>query len=190
MSGINRIRIIGGEWRGSLVQFPNMPNLRPTPNRIRETLFNWLAPHIVEACCLDLFAGSGALGLEALSRGAKKVTFIDENPQVISALNMTIQRFKAQNRAEILKQDSLVWLQERQQQKHQPLYNAVFLDPPYSDNTLDSCFNLLAKNTILSQNALIYFESNYPINNCPPAWHVLKTKKAASVYYYLAKVGP
>src|ERR687889_2339860 len=105
----NRLRIIGGRWRGSRIVFPPLAAIRPSPDRVRETLFNWLQQQIVGARCLDLFAGSGALGLEALSRGAAHVTFVDAEPQIATHLRQTLERLNAPDQT-ILTMDAMKFL--------------------------------------------------------------------------------
>ena len=108
--GTNQLRIIGGEWRGRKLRFPDVPNLRPTPDRVRETIFNWLMPVIHGARCLDLFAGSGALGLEALSRGASYTTFVDSHKKATQALKSHLDLLDVNERAEVIQNDSIKFL--------------------------------------------------------------------------------
>ncbi len=179
----NQVRIIGGKWRSRLIHFPNAANLRPTPDRIRETLFNWLAPYISGARCLDLFAGSGALGFEALSRDAHFATLVESNPLVIQTLKDTQQRL-ATEQCEIIGQDVLTWLMEPKTS-----FDVVFLDPPYQSNALPICFSLLETHGWIAQHSLIYFESHTPLNPSllPITWVLLRERKAGHVHYYLAK---
>lgn len=130
--GSNQLRIIGGEWRGRKLRFPDAPNLRPTPDRVRETIFNWLAPMIQGAHCLDLFAGSGALGLEALSRGAALTTFVDSHKKVTQELKNHIETLNANARAKVFSMDGVKFLtQDKFQTTEVKQYDLVFLDPPY-----------------------------------------------------------
>lgn len=108
--GSNQLRIIGGEWRGRKLRFPDVPNLRPTPDRVRETVFNWLMPMIHGAHCLDLFAGSGALGLEALSRGAARTTFVDSHKKVTQFIQEHLTLLNANDRANVFQMDGLKFL--------------------------------------------------------------------------------
>src|ERR1700685_2698190 len=121
------VRIIGGQWRGRKLHFPAIPNLRPTPNRIRETLFNWLAPDLVGAHCLDLFAGSGALGFEALSRYAGSVTFIEQSAPLVSYLKTQLKQLAAENRAQFY-QAQFPFVATQLFKPKKPLFNIVFLD--------------------------------------------------------------
>src|SRR5512134_933490 len=123
--GGNQLRIIGGRWRSRRLRFPPLPGLRPTPDRVRETLFNWLTPVIAGARCLDLFAGSGALGIEALSRGAAAVTFVERHPQAVRGLRANLAQLRAEG-ARVEQADALLWLR----QAPQP-FTVVFLNPPF-----------------------------------------------------------
>lgn len=180
---VNQIRIIGGKWRSRKITFPSVVGLRPTPDRIRETLFNWLAPYIDGARCLDLFAGSGALSLEALSRDALEVIAIEQNPIAAKALTEQLQKLDAHNMT-VLTTDALRWLET-------PGFpvDIVFLDPPYQAHLLRPVFSLLEANDWLKVFSLIYFESHAPLQatDLPATWHLLRDKKAGRVYYYLAQ---
>lgn len=179
------IRIIGGQWRGRKLKVPDVLNLRPTPDRVRETLFNWLAPYIVGSRCLDLFAGSGALGFEALSRGALHVVMVDDSPVVMKLLQEELQLFKAEN-AEIYR--ARVPLQLKA--PIQP-FNIVFLDPPFSENLLlPSCF-YLEEQGFLAPGAYIYLEAREILDEkmLPANWQILKSKQAGQVAYHLVRRG-
>lgn len=178
----NQIRIIAGQWRSRQLTFPNAPDLRPTPNRIRETLFNWLAPHLYKATCLDLFSGTGILGFEALSRGAAHVTAVENNAELIETLQKNSQLLKTDH-IEIIQSDAILWLSERPK-----TFDIVFLDPPYNADLLPQCLTLLNTGW-LHLNSLVYFESNQPLPTevLPEKLELLKQKKAGRVYYYLAK---
>ncbi len=179
----NEIRIIGGKYRGRKIFFPNNPELRPTPSRIRETLFNWLTPYIVNARCLDLFAGSGILGFEALSRGAIFSVFVEKDLKTVAILRENAKLLNA-DAIEIVKEDVCSWLK----QSVTP-FDIVFLDPPYQAKLLPNCFALLEERGWLHAQSFIYFESNIPIEHVilPGSWQLLKEKKAGQVYYYLAR---
>ncbi len=148
----NKVRIIAGKWRGRKITFPSLVGLRPTADRIRETLFNWLMNDIGGAVCLDLFAGSGALGFEALSRGAKHVTFVDSSAAVISALKENSDVLQINN-CKIVKSDFLKINFTRDQK-----FNIVFLDPPFRKNFVIPAIDYLIKNNLLDKNALVYIE--------------------------------
>jgi 16S rRNA (guanine966-N2)-methyltransferase len=186
----NEVRIIAGKWRGRKIQFPSVAGLRPTPNRIRETLFNWLTHYIHDAHCLDLFAGSGALCFESLSRGAIYTLCLEKNREAYQALRANADRINADD-MEILEKDALTWLAEKSL-KPNVTFDIIFVDPPYALQALSTCFALLETHGCLKKNALIYFESDVPIDNLtiPDSWAILKKKKAGSVYYYLTqKIG-
>lgn len=152
--------------------------MRPTPNRVRETAFNWLAPYLYEATCLDLFAGSGALGIEALSRGAKSVVFVESNPKVAARLQENLNRFGIQN-GELHQEDALNFLKRSKAQ-----FDLVFLDPPFHQGWLNKILPDLK--TRLSPNGQIYieFESETP-PLLPPGLTWAKQKKAGEVGYGL-----
>lgn len=186
----NQIRIIGGKWRGRKIQVTDIPGLRPTPDRIRETLFNWLLPELQNARCLDLFAGTGVLGLEALSRGAQKVVFLEKDKNVFQTLEKTLESLKAEKDCfEILNMDALAWLSDVNIQKKHGAFDIVFIDPPYALDLLASTFLQLDKGAWITNHGLIYFESNHPIEGSilPKTWEILKEKKAGLVHYYLAR---
>lgn len=178
----NQLRIIGGEWRGRKLHFPNVENLRPTPDRVRETVFNWLASVVDGARCLDLFAGSGALGLEALSRGASSTTFVDSHIKVVQALQDHIELLSAQDKAEVILSDSVKFLSNRAKK-----YNLVFLDPPYKLKLMDKVIPLLEKNDWLADNAMLYLEMDKRqlLPELPENWKQLKEKIAGEVSYFL-----
>lgn len=180
----NRIRIIGGKWRSRLVHFSNTEELRPTPDRVRETLFNWLAPYIVDARCLDLYSGTGVLCLEALSRGAALAVSVEKNHDNIKALQENAKVFAAEN-LQIIEADVLTWLKA----SHSNPFDIVFVDPPYRANSLPQCFELLEKHLWVKPGSFIYFEYNHPINptDIPKTWELLKQKKAGVVHYHLTQ---
>jgi len=149
----NTLRIIGGEWRSRKLQFLDAPGLRPTPDRIRETLFNWLQGDIYNAYCLDLFAGSGAIGLEALSRGAKTVDFVEKNAAASKQLNANLKLLN--NDSIVFQTDALRFLDNHS--ADQP-YDIIFLDPPYRQGLLDKSLELITAKTLINKNSLIYLE--------------------------------
>lgn len=184
MKHANQLRIIGGEWRSRKLFFPDAPDLRPTPDRVRETIFNWVMPYIQGAHCLDLFAGSGALGLEALSRGARATVFVDQHCGVIQSLQNNLQLLAAQQRATVVQSDAIGFLQRPAEP-----FDLVFLDPPYQSGLMVQCIDLLEANHWLTNNALIYLEMarQTPLPELPVSWKVLKEKTAGDVAYYLAQ---
>lgn len=184
---LNQVRIIAGKWRGRRISFPNVEGLRPTPDRVRETLFNWLSHVIVDAHCLDLFAGSGILSLEALSRGASQVLSIEKNAKAVSAMNDAAQLLSIESdKWNVILGDALTWLQ----QKAALTFDVVFLDPPYSLELLPVCIKHLSENGWLKPESWVYFEHNYPLdeNVLPENWHLIKSKRAGHVYYYLVQI--
>jgi len=149
----NSLRIIGGTWRSRRVQFIDSPKIRPTPDRVRETVFNWLASNIHGATCLDLFAGSGALGFEAMSRGADQVVLVEEDARIATMLNEQKDQFNAQT-IEIRNQNALTYLQNENQQ-----YDVIFLDPPFDSDLLEKVIPMILKQQLLNVHGLLYVES-------------------------------
>ena len=178
------LRIIGGQWRGRKLRFPALPGLRPSPDRVRETLFNWLAPEIAGARCLDLFAGSGVLGLEALSRGAGHCQFIDSATAATRRIqeHLTLLSCAA---ATISVGDASQWL--RSPPAVIAPFNIVFLDPPFRQNLLGDCCALLESEHWLTPHALIYLEAgaDEPLPALPSNWSLHRDKKAGQVAYRL-----
>ena len=177
----NRLRIIGGRWRGSRIVFPPLAAIRPSPDRVRETLFNWLQQSIVGARCLDLFAGSGALGLEALSRGASHVTFVDREPQVGRHLAQTLERLGSGD-ATVVVEDAQRFLLRPPQP-----FDVVFLDPPFDSAVLEQVGVRLQG--WLAPGAYIYVEcpADRSLATLPAQWGVHRTKRAGQVGYHLLR---
>jgi len=176
-----QIRIIGGQWRGRKLPVPDSPGLRPTTDRVRETLFNWLAPHIVDARCLDCFAGSGALGLEALSRYAAQATLIEMERGVAQQLSQNLATLKA-SQGQVVNANTLEFLSK----PGQP-FNIVFIDPPFRKGLLEQTVTLLEQNGWLADNALIYIESEVEggLPPLPASWQPHREKIAGQVAYRL-----
>jgi 16S rRNA (guanine966-N2)-methyltransferase len=175
---INSFQIIAGDYRRKSFSFIGDNTLRPTPNRVRETLFNWLQFDIVGAAVLDCFAGSGALGFEALSRGAKNVVLIEQNPQTAKQLQHNI---KALNNAHIqLINDDIFNLDLNQ------TFDVVFLDPPFNQELIPKTLDFLIQKKLIDNQTLIYLESEKQIIN--NNLEIIKQKQAASVFYSLVKV--
>jgi 16S rRNA (guanine966-N2)-methyltransferase len=186
---MSQLRIIGGSFRGRKISFTPLDGLRPTPNRVRETLFNWLAPVITDAKCLDLFAGSGALGFEALSRGASLVTFVDKSRKVIEKLKENAALLHITNIgflvAEIPKFLKKIAIESQQNNID---YDIVFLDPPFYKNLVEITCQKLEENNLLAKNALIYLETEIKIDvekSVPKNWMQLQNKKSGHVKYSL-----
>ena len=180
--GDGQLRIIAGQWRSRQFNFPMAAGLRPTPNRVRETLFNWLAPYVEGAKVLDLFAGSGALFLEALSRGAGSALAVDMNNAAISSLRGHLQTLRCEN-GQLLNSDALRYLE---QQPATP-FDLIFLDPPFSQNLLQPACALLEEKGWLAADAWIYTESENPPSSLglPGTWRLHREQKAGQVYYAL-----
>jgi len=186
----NQLRIIGGEWRGRKLRFPDAPNLRPTPDRVRETIFNWLMPVIHGARCLDLFAGSGALGLEALSRGAAFTTFVDSHKKATQALQAHLDILDANGRAEVIQNDSIKFLKNPGDIEEQA-YDLLFLDPPYHLDLMKKTIPLLEEYNWLKEDAMLYLEveKRQSLPELPDNWEKLKEKTAGEVNYFLFQRG-
>jgi len=175
-------RIIGGNWRGRKIAFDDAEGLRPTTDRIRETVFNWLQPYIHQSHCLDAFAGSGVLGFEALSRGALDLVFIEKNKQTVARLKENIAALKADG-VHVFQQDTLHWLSSVKTEKK---FNLVFLDPPFHGELLAKAAALLSGSGCLAKDAIIYVEHNIDEDiKLPENWSCLKQKKAGQVAYKL-----
>ncbi len=181
-----RLRIVAGNWRSRLLEIADVPGLRPTSARIRETVFNWLAPRIAGARCLDLFAGTGALGLEALSRGAADCVFVEKSAKATKTLRANIATLQAENAvvhetkaAKFLRQGSAA------------PFEIVFLDPPFAADILSDLCRLLEESSILADNARIYIEEDrsQPELMLPERWQVLKTRNSGNVRYSLLDAG-
>jgi 16S rRNA (guanine966-N2)-methyltransferase len=179
----NTLRIIGGEWRGRRIRFPAVEGIRPTPDRVRETLFNWLAAVVSGSRCLDLFAGSGALGLEALSRGAAAVTFVERDRAAASGLRATAELL-APDRANVVQADAMTWLA-----RDTTPFDIVFLDPPFDSDLLAGALDALESRGWLAADAWIYVEM--PARRGPPpipaSWRPHRSGRAGEVGYHLAR---
>jgi len=179
----NQLRIIGGRLKRTKLSFPSVTGLRPTPDRIRETLFNWLQSDIYNARCLDLFAGSGALGFESISRGAEFVAMVEKDPAAVNSINKNLNRLNIAN-AVVYRQDAKEFLQKNQQSAS---FDIVFLDPPYGSTILTDCMTLLEQEKWLSPEAKIYIEVSSAGDIClPPNWILHKQNKSGQVAYHLA----
>lgn len=174
----NRVRIVGGTWRSRLLAFPDVVGLRPTPDRVRETLFNWLGQTLDGKSCLDLFAGSGALGFEALSRGAKQVVMVERDTKVIRMLRENAAMLGA-TRLEIVAADALGFVGRETRR-----FDIVFADPPYGLRLLPG---LLAElGACLADDGVVYAESDAAFE-AGPDWQVWRSGNAGQVYYCLLR---
>lgn len=180
------VRVIGGVWRGRKLQFPSAQTLRPTPDRVRETLFNWLQFEIAGLRCLDLFSGSGALGFEALSRGAGEVVFVERDPRVAAAIAANLRKLGG-DRGEVVTQDSFAYLRQAAPRP----FDLVFLDPPYDARWLERACAALESGGWLAPRAWIYLEdaAAHGAPSLPAGWALVRSKKAGDVGYHLARRG-
>lgn len=177
------VQIIGGRFRGKKLPVLTLDGLRPTPNRVRETLFNWLMHDIHGARCLDAFAGSGALGFEAYSRGASQVILLEHHPQAYAQLSKLASDLSSSTNTSssqlmIKHVDAHLFLKNTTEQ-----FNLIFLDPPFSKDDLLPCIKLLERPGLLAKGGLVYIESAKAIDL--PAWETLKLKRAGQVVYGL-----
>lgn len=179
------VRIIGGRWKGTKIPVFDVAGLRPTTDRIRESLFNWLQFDVEGASCLDLFAGSGALSLEALSRGAGKAVAVDNRREVIDNLERIRNRLGIDN-LHLLHNDAQSLLSTPAQSR----FNIVFIDPPFDQQLQNTVCALLQENSWLSPAALVYIEAATASELVPPcSWSLLKSKRAGNVQYKLLRAG-
>jgi len=169
------VRIISGKWKRRKLAFPDRPTLRPTPDRARVTLFNWLNGWIDGARCLDLFAGSGALGFEALSRGAAAVTLIDDDPAVVRALQASAQMLGAiecsilrSSAVEFLRSDTSRW-------------DIVFLDPPFASDLVERCLRILEDSPAIDATSIVYVESSIHVSADLERWRTIKKTRTGDV---------
>lgn len=171
-----QVRIIGGQWRGRKLAVPQSESLRPTPNRVRETLFNWLGQTLSDQTCLDLFSGSGALGFEAASRGAARVVMVEQAPKVVELLQQHAQTLGSKT-TEIIQIDAWQWLKSNTE-----TFDIIFLDPPFHKNWVPELLPLLPP--LLKSHGVVYCET---MNGAPylAGWHVLKRNRAGQVHYEL-----
>ncbi len=178
-----KLRIIGGQWRGRLLPVAAGEGLRPTPNRVRETLFNWLQPIIPGARCLDLFAGSGALCLESLSRGAAKVVMVEQAAVAVKQLRENLKTLQADN-AEVVQTDALTYLKVARQP-----FDIIFVDPPFASDLIGPCLQAIDRQAWLQQGGLVYIEAPSTLDELPlpEHWTVFRSKTSGQVGYHLVK---
>lgn len=182
---LNTVRINAGEWRSRLIKFPEVEGLRPTPERVRQTVFNWLGQDLSTKTCLDLFAGTGVMGFEALSRNASAVTMIELAKPAYQALIQNQQNLQASN-AKILQQDAMQYLANAQQQ-----FDIVFCDPPFKKGWIEKLLPQLP--AVLKAEGIVYIEAEFALDKANIAgfesqWQVIKQKKAGNVHYHLLRV--
>lgn len=183
------VRIIGGRWRGRRLPVPDLPGLRPSGDRSRETLFNWLEPHIRGSRCADLFAGSGALGFEAASRGAKSVLLIEKAAPAVTTLQQNRETLLARDSdrdVQVLKQDALAWLETCEPQS----LDIVFVDPPFGAGLEKRSLELMAEGNCLADGALVYLETGRQVVDLlpGPGWETVKEKALGEVQMRLLKL--
>jgi 16S rRNA (guanine966-N2)-methyltransferase len=192
-AGRQSLRIIAGEWRGRKIPFATAVGLRPTQDRVRETLFNWISGPVPGATCLDLFAGTGALGLEALSRGAKQVNFVDLSNIATNSLNdnLKLLPIAADQIAKVEQMSSFNWLRSYKDRattdEQIERYDLVFLDPPFALALMQDTLKALFDSQCLSDKAMIYVEQPQPLEELllPEGWKLHRSKKAGQVFYGL-----
>ena len=176
----NRVRIIAGKWRSRLVRFPPVAALRPTPDRVRETLFNWLGQRLDDLVCLDLFAGSGALGFEALSRGAARVVMVERDRAVAKALRESARALEAH--AEVVESDALAFVRKTAER-----FDVAFLDPPFASDLAARALEALPR--CLRPEARVYVESAEKLQPAAP-YALLREDRAGAVRYALYAYKP
>jgi 16S rRNA (guanine966-N2)-methyltransferase len=177
----NSVRIIAGDWRGRKLSFPDIPGLRPTGDRMRETLFNWLAPYIYECRVLDLFAGSGVLGMEAISRGAKSCIFVEIEPAAMQSLSENLEKMNCA-KGRVVRQSAFDALNEIAPHS----INLLFLDPPFDAQLHQPIIESLGDHQILTKSALVYVEApKNELIQMPAGWSLLKEKISGEVRYSL-----
>lgn len=179
----NELRIIGGQWRGRRLSFVEAPGLRPTPDRVRETLFNWLQAVIPGARCLDLYAGSGALGFEAASRGAGEVVMVEREPRVCARLRENARCLGAE--VSIVQGGAEAYLRQAAP------FDVVFLDPPFHQGLVELSLRALAEGGLLRPGGRVYIEAEAELGEppLPAGWTLLRSKRAGEVGYHLAEPG-
>jgi 16S rRNA (guanine966-N2)-methyltransferase len=181
----NRVRIIGGHWRSRWIKVPDADDLRPTPDRVRETVFNWLGQDLTGASCLDLFAGSGALGFEAASRGAREVVLVERDRRIAQSLQENARTLCGDSgTVTVVCADALEFLK-----RDRRTYDVAFLDPPYSvwEETPDATRALLQMlERRLKPAAQVYLEAAQTLE-LPPDWQTIKNNRAGAVHYQLAQ---
>lgn len=179
----NQVRIIGGTHRSRIIRFPDQDGLRPTSDRIKETLFNWIQNDVSNAACLDLFAGSGSLGIEALSRGAKSVHFVESAAEAAKSINENLADLGLE-KAVVSRSSVEAWLKDSAAQS---LFDLVFIDPPYADQKLETICEMVTTAQCIRPGGKVYLENNAELSpeSFPESWRLLRQKKAGQVSFYL-----
>lgn len=176
---MNSVRIIGGAWRRRVLRFPDSEALRPTPDRVRETLFNWLGQDLDGLTCLDLFAGSGALGFEAASRGAARTVLVEQAPRVLAALRENVKMLGAEGTVEIVRADALQYLASTASK-----FDIVFLDPPYRQGWMERLTQSLL--AVVREDGAIYVEAEHEIASLGD-WRAVRHGRAGEVHFHLLR---
>ncbi len=178
------VRIVGGLWRSRRIHFPAEPGLRPTPDRLRETLFNWLGEWVVGRRVLDLYAGSGALGIEALSRGAAEAVFVERNALAAQALVANLERLGA-SAARVEREDARTWLA-----RGHGAFDLVFLDPPYAQAAGAELLAILSAGAFLAPDHRVYLEQSVTgvVQRLPDGWELLRASRAGGAYGRLCRL--
>ncbi len=180
------IRIIGGKWKGKKIYFNLNDDLRPTPDRAKETLFNWLGQDLNEMHCLDLFSGTGALGLEALSRGAKKVTFVEKNKDYLQKIKKVYLEMSQKEDCDFYCAECLEWVQNKSSKAK---YDLIFIDPPFNKNLIDNLLSNILSRELLSESGKIYFEFEKKLDlKIPESLDLKKKKSLGKKSYVLAEI--
>ena len=180
------IRIIGGKWKGKKIYFDLNDDLRPTPDRAKETLFNWLGQDLKKMYCLDLFSGTGALGFEAYSRGAEKVTFVERNKKYLQKIKKVYLEMSEKADCDFFCAECLDWIQNNNSGTK---YDLIFIDPPFNKNLIHDLLAAILEKELLSKNGQIYFEFEKKLDLEIPESLTLKKKKSlGKKSYILAEV--
>ena len=182
-----KVRIIGGQWRSRIIRFHAVKHLRPSPDAVRETLFNWLREDISGSRCLDLFAGSGALGFEAASRGASTVTMIERHPHAARQLRQNVKLLQAESFIQVLTIAAEKFLED-----HQNRFDILFIDPPFDRELLARSCHLINRHQILAKGGLAYLETraNRDLLPIPDTWHIIRQKRCGVVQSTLIRNQP
>lgn len=183
-SAPGRIRIIGGQWKRTLLDVPTVSGLRPTPDRVRETLFNWLGQSLDGWRCLDLFAGTGALGLEAASRGAVRVVMVERERAACRSIADAMTRLSAGGRVELIEGDAQRALEALRRRGELP-FDLIFLDPPFSEDWIERLWPDLE--AAASRVGLVYVEAGRPMGDPPTGWRLERSGCAGQVHYHLLR---
>ena len=180
------IRIIGGKWKGKKIYFDLNDDLRPTPDRAKETLFNWLGQDLKKMYCLDLFSGTGALGFEALSRGAEKVTFVERNKEYLQKIKKVYLEMSEKADCDFFCAECLEWIQNNNSGTK---YDLIFIDPPFNKNLIHDLLTAILEKELLSKNGQIYFEFEKKLDlEIPESLNLKKKKSLGKKSYVLAEV--